>query len=246
MRQQIDEFCCKALSQAAGEPQRQASFDDWVKNTAAFIKTAPSGWITPTPTLEAEKGASLQPDGSVLLNGSTSKPTRGRRGDSWSFRFKPGNLSIARIRLVLLPHATHGGKIIRGDGESASVRLAAAVRGGKTAAEKPLAFFQAEADVREPRYANGYELPGILNGWQTAKNRKNTPQTAIFALDAPVELTAGDELKIVVQTDRAGCIRISLSPLGFDPLNRPGLDDDEAAALTAEPDKRTPRQRNTR
>ena len=38
--------------------------------------------------------------------------------------------------------------------------------------EKPLAFFHAEADFREPRYFNGDELPGILDGWQTAKNHK--------------------------------------------------------------------------
>ncbi len=243
LRQQIHEFCRTAVSGLTAKPPGQAAFDDWVKNTAGFIKTAPSGWITPNPTVETEKGASLQPDGSVLLNDRATKPTRGRRGDSWTFGIKPGNLQVARIRLELLPHAAHGGKIVRGDGASASVRLSASVRGAKTTTAKPLAFFQAEADVREPRYANGYELPGIIDGWQTAKNRKNAPQTAIFALDTPIDLTAGDELKIVVQTDRAGCIRISLSPLGFDPLNRPGLDDDERRALAARPDERTPRQR---
>ena len=49
----------------------------------------------------------------------------------------------------------------------------------------------------------------------------------------------------MVQTDRAGCIRLSLSPLGFDPLGRPGLDDEERQALAAKPGQRTARQRET-
>ena len=117
-------------------------------------------------------------------------------------------MSVARIRLELLPHAAHGGKVARDNAETASVQLAASVREASTATEKPLAFFHAEADHREPRYSNGYEVPGVLDGWQTAKDRKSTPQTAIFALDAPVELTPEAELKIVVRTDQpaaSGC-----------------------------------------
>ena len=98
---------------------------------------------------------------------------------------------------MLLPHATHGGKIIRGDGEQPRSGSRRRFAGGGRRPEKPLAFFQAEADVHKPRYANGSSSRRILNGWQTAKNRKNTPQTAILALDAPVELADGDELKIV-------------------------------------------------
>lgn len=52
--------------------------------------------------------------------------------------------------------------------------VALAGRGANTTNEKPLAFFHAEADFREPRYFNGYEVPGVLDGWQTAKDRKST------------------------------------------------------------------------
>jgi len=220
LREQIRQLCSGALARAIAEPRREAAFEDWAKRIAAFVPASPTGWTTPTPTIEIEKGARLQPDGSVLLLDPADKAARTQRGDAWSCRMKPGNLSVARIRLELLPHAAHGGKLARDNAESASVRLSASVCGANTANEKPLAFFHAEADFRKPRYFNGYELPGVLDGWQTAKDRKSAPQTAIFALDTPVELTPEVELKIVVQTDRAGCIRLSLSSLGFDPQLR--------------------------
>jgi len=243
LREQIRQLCRDAVAQTTAQPRRAAAFEDWARRIAAFVKASPTGWTTTPPTIETEKGARLQPDGSVLLLDPADKTARTQRGNAWSFRLKPGNLSVARIRLQLLPHAAHGGKLARDNAESTSVRLSAFVRGANTANEKPLVFFHAEADFREPRYSNGYEDPGVLDDWQTAKNRKTAPQTAIYALDAPVELTPEAELKIVVQTDHAGCIRLSLSPLGFDPLNRPGLDDEERQALATKPGQRTARQR---
>ncbi len=151
---------------------------------------------------------------------------------------------MARIRLELLPHPAHGNKVAR-EAESASVKLSASLRDAGTGTERPLRFFHAEADAREPKYFNGYETFGIAGGWHTAKNRNGEAQTAIFVLEQPVEATAGSELKVVVQTDRAGCLRLSLSPLGFDPLNSPGLDDAERRAFAANVEARTPEQRET-
>ncbi len=48
---------------------------------------------------------------------------------------------------------------------------------------------------------------------------------------------------VVVRTDGAGCVRLSLSPLGFDPSGRPGLTDAERQALAAQPALRTAQQR---
>jgi Protein of unknown function (DUF1553)/Protein of unknown function (DUF1549)/Planctomycete cytochrome C len=241
LREQIRQLCSGALSRSTAEPRQDTAFEDWVKRIAGFVQASPTGWTTPTPSIE--KGARLQHDGSVLLLDPADKEARTHHGDAWSFRIKPGALSLSRIRLELLPHAAYGGKIARDSAQSASVRLLASVHEANTTTEQPLEFFHAEADFREPRYFNGYEVPGIRDGWHTAKDRNSVPQTAIFALDTPVELTANSELKIVVQTDRAGCLRLSLSPLGFDPVDRPGLDEEERQALFAKPEQRTPRQR---
>ena len=179
----------------------------------------------------------------MLLLDPAGQAARPKQVRAWTFRLKPGNLRVARIRLELLPHAAHGGKIVRDGVESASVKLSAAVRRANSAIEQPLAFFQAEADCREPRYFNGFEVPGILDGWRTAKDRKSIPQTAIYALDAPVELSPELELMVVVRTDGAGCVRLSLSPLGFDPSGAPGSPMRSARPWPRSPPLRTAQQR---
>ena len=131
----------------------------------------------------------------------------------------------------------------RDNGESASVRLAASVRARQDAAEdRPLAFFQAEADLKEPRYFNGYEVPGILDGWQTAKDHKRCRSDRDLSLDAPVELTVSDEL----QDRGAHRPRRLHSGLGLPArLRSPGtheLGDEERRALIARPDQRTSHQ----
>ena len=60
------------------------------------------------------------------------------------------------------------------------------------------------------------------------RKQSKATHTGIWCLDTPLELTADDELKIVVHTDRAGCIRLSVSPFGFDPRGRGELDDEDA------------------
>src|SRR5271157_3305514 len=74
LRTQIRQLCSGALARARAEPRREAAFEDWAKRIAAFVKASPTGWTTPTPTIE--KGARLQPDGSVLLLDPADKAAR--------------------------------------------------------------------------------------------------------------------------------------------------------------------------
>jgi len=93
LREQIRQLCSGALARAIAEPRREAAFEDWAKRIAAFVPASPTGWTTPTPTIEIEKGARLQPDGSVLLLDPADKAARTQRGDAWSCRMKPGKLT---------------------------------------------------------------------------------------------------------------------------------------------------------
>jgi hypothetical protein len=237
LRQQIRRVC----SLRAAAPNERAAFEAWGKAIVAFVETHPSGWTTPAPRVET--GSVLQGDGSVLLSNRSGKRTGSKAADSWTFRMKPGATTVARIRLELLPHPAHGGKITRDNAETASVRLSARVHTAHSPQERELAFFHADADLKEPQYSNGYEIPGILDGWRTLRGQHRTAHTAIWSLDSPVDLKADDELAVVVHTDRAGCIRLSVSPLGLDPQGRPGLDDATRAALNAKAAGRSPSER---
>jgi len=238
--QKIRQVCALTASRSAGDPGEKAKFEAWVNEVAKMIKTSATGWKT--PAVSVEQGASPQADGSVLLIDPANSKARTRQGDAWTLRMKPVAGHVARIRLELLPHQAHGGKVTRGSAETASIRLEASVHSAATAQDRPVAFFHAEADRMEPRYSNGYEVPGILEGWQTAKAQSKAVQTGTWYLDTPLELASGDELKVVVHTDHAGCLRLSVSPFGFDPGGRTGLDDSQRQSMTAKPDQRTPRE----
>ena len=237
LRRQIRQAC----SRSAAAADLKAAFEAWVKAIGAFVRAHPTGWSLPTPSMDTE--AILQDDGSALLCNRDGKQTKSKGGDSWTFRMKPGALALSRIRLELLPRQAHGGKVTRDNAESASVGLSARVRRSGSSQEHELAFFHADADLKEPRYSDGYEILGVLNGWNTSKDHGKATHTAIWSLDSPVDLKADDELTIVVRTDSAGCVRLSVSPLGFDPRGRLGLDDAERAALGVKPQERTPGQR---
>jgi Protein of unknown function (DUF1553)/Protein of unknown function (DUF1549)/Planctomycete cytochrome C len=233
LRRQIRQACARW----AAAPKEQAAFEAWLTAMRSFAAAHATGWMIPPAA--PEDGGALQSDGSVLLPRSSGEETRSKRGESWTFRMKPGAGRLARIRLELLPHSAHGGKVTRGDARSASVSLSARVRAGESSGERELAFFHADADLKEPEYAGGEEVLGIDHGWRTSKDHVKDAHTGIWCLESPVDLKADDELRVVVRTDSAGCLRLSVSPFGFDPQGRPGLDDAQRAALRASAGERT-------
>jgi len=215
---------------ALRDPGGTRAFDGWLAETSGFVKSAPSGWSTPPVKVEAASGggAQIQPDGSVLFTGRA-----GNAGDAWTFRMKPGAGGLARIRLELLPHTSHGGKITRDGADGAVVRLEASVASPGSKSGRKLTFFHAEAEVgaRAPSYANGYEILGVLEGWHTAGKKTTTRQAAVWYVDQPMQLQSDDELTVAVRNDRAGCVMLSLSPFGFDPGGRAELDRELAQVL---------------
>jgi hypothetical protein len=215
---------------APRDPAGTQAIERWLAQTARFVDSAPSGWRTPSVKLDpaAGSGAKIQPDGSVLL----SSPA-GKAGDAWIFRMNPGAGGLARIRLELLPHESHGGKITRSGAEGAVVHLEASVAPGGGKSARKLAVFHAEAEAgdKEPRYVNGYEVLGVLDGWYTAKKKSASRQAAVWYLDQPMRLESDDELIVTVKSDRAGCVRLSVSPFGFDPGGRVELDPELARTL---------------
>jgi hypothetical protein len=240
LREQMRRRCLDEAAHRKPGSREQAAVEAWREKTASFIAVAPTGWRSPACSVDT--GARVLPDGSVLLADPAEKDGRGKATQTWTFRLRPGAGSVSRVRLEVLPHPAHSGRIARDNAPSASVRLTAAVHPAKTATERPLTFFHADADLKEPRYFNGDETLGILDGWQTAKAHVRQPQTAIWYLENPLELAPADELKITLKTDHAGCVRISVSPLGLDPLGRAGLTEDQRAALASKPGSRTPPQ----
>ena len=176
------------LSQSAAPPAKGKA----AKAAAAKAPPPPQNSAAPT----------LMEDGSILLTSPAGQ------NDRLEFELPAG--PIAAVRLEALPDANHGDSIVRG-AASTTVTLSAALQSGGKA--QPLAFYHADADHKEPRYASGHALIGINGGWKTSASDKGKAQSAWYLIDAPVEARAGDKLVITLARNALARVRVSASPL---------------------------------
>jgi hypothetical protein len=251
-----------AAASSAIDPE---AFAAWTEAARGFLGRAPSGWARPSVIVEsvtapaaaarnaraprkkaAAKGASAeavvevvaQDDQCLLLSGKKARADRHR------FRLTPGPGWVAAIRLEVLPHAAHKGKVTRDGAASTLIQLSAALdRAGEDGdKETPLPFAQAEADHSDPRYSSTAPLIGVRTGWKTSSQHPGAPQTAVWWLERPVLLAEGDQVVVTLRSENVGCVRVALSPFGALDPRRIEVDPSLIAALRADPASRTPEE----
>jgi hypothetical protein len=228
---QVLETLKSAAAQALQTPDGRKSFEEWKRKAIdeSLRKTVeaqgvgdqfgkapvevlngllrPGMWITPAPTiLKGGPEASVTADRAILLRGLP------RKGGTTRVEI-PASGWVAAIELELLPRGEHSGRITRGEVKGTTVQLAAAVRKKGEKRETPVSFYHADADHKEPRYVDGYEVIGVANGWKTSAEHAAEKQTSVWRLDPPQRLEDGDSLVLTIRSDAAGCVRLSYSPI---------------------------------
>ncbi|HLX64154.1 MAG TPA: PSD1 and planctomycete cytochrome C domain-containing protein [Planctomycetota bacterium] len=163
----------------------------------------------PAKPVEPAVWLSVNADGSLLFHGKAVK-----NGEA-IIQLHAAAGWIAALRVEAIPLEVLNGKFTRDGMDSTTISLSATLKSARDGKETRLAFYHAEADQKEDRYANGEAILGVLNGWKTAKNSK-TKQTALWLLDKPFEAADGDVLTVTLKSDNIGCARISVSPFGFE------------------------------
>jgi hypothetical protein len=153
----------------------------------------------------------VEADGSVLF---------GSKADNNLISLKLSQGSIAAIRLELIPHEKHGGSVFRGGKTSGNIQLSASLKRAGDRKETKLAFYHADADQKEPRYANGFEILDIKDMWRASREHTKEKQTGVWLLDPPLRVREGDILVLNLKTNSIGCLRMSVSPIV--PGSRPG------------------------
>jgi len=217
------------------DPAATAAFAAWRRETAAFLATHPDGWSTPVPEASATapavaKGAAptkapvhrIESDGSVVL--ADSNPA------DLTVRLKPDVAWIAALRVELLPASDHDNSVVREGIAAGILTLSARLepQGGKA---QPVAFRYAGANIAEPRYRNGFEIPGVHTGWKLGDERASEPHVAVWLPANPVHLADGDRLAITLPKAFVGRVRVSISPFVPQDRDRPLLPLNLRAAL---------------
>ncbi len=228
-----------AIATSALGDKQPAAFNAWAKSIKAALKQSPDGWLAGTPLVTvttnisvttnkvaAKKGATDKAAANVtvlktnvavttnftaLTDGSMLFDAKARENPALRVRLPAG--TIAAVRLELIPDARHGGSIFRAGAKAANVKLSASLeRAGMKKATR-LVFHHAEADAREARYANGFEIIGIKDSWRAARDRATNVQSGVWLLDPPVEVADGDTLSVTLNTNVLGRLRVSVSPV---------------------------------
>lgn len=223
----------QVLADTAGKlgGEQKQSFRDWEKNLRASLKTQPDGWsVDRQPQVRLLKTNSVTalavgPDGTVIASG---KPVD---GETFEVRVRPPAGWLAAIRLELPPAATNHFSSLRVTNEFAEIRLAAAVvrTNGKPVR---VAFLNSAATARRIMCFNGHEIPNVNDYWKLAARDATNLQSAVYLLDPPVLIGAGQTLKLNIQSGEIGSFRIATTALAAaDPLQA-GLGGDLRRAVT--------------
>jgi hypothetical protein len=225
-----------------------AAFADWVKASRTFLAKTPGGWqaldvVIPDPpapivtyktnttaTATTLVATTNQPmpaitpagDGAVLVVLSKKKEE-----EKLELRLQPGRIAALRMERLA---GEHDEKLDPG-AQARGVRLSAALkRKGK---ETKVEFYRADADHKEPRYANGEELAGVLAGWKPSADHANEKQTAVWLPEPPLEIKDGDALVVTLKSVGPITVRFAASPIAAaDPLQS-GTTEEFLSALVA-------------
>lgn len=221
-RKRIREFMAANVSQQA--------VASWVKSARAFLAEHPTGWVSPKPN------ATNITDDNVIIFQS-------RRSGTNDFQFKPGAGTWASLRLDLVPHESHGGRILREKAENRPIQISVKKKQTK------MQFFLADATHKEPTYSNGSENVGIEAGWKPDGHHLKSEQTAVYIFKEPVTLKENESLTVTVRSSSIGAARLSFSPFAApEPLallKPPEFDPSEVFLLSSDehPDLARERQK---
>ena len=222
----------------------KGAFEQWRESSLAFFKANPDGWTTPTSKVTSEvatpvktKGAGkgkfaakavtkpaaaeqpkalptskIESDGRIMFTGQSA--------DNSQIATQPPVGWVSAIRVELLPDARHKGSILRsGQEAAATLKLSASMKKGNAPKPQPLVFRQADANLKNVRYSNGAEIPGIKDVWMTSSKEWNQKHVAICLLEKPVKIETGDTLTLQIADNTAGSVRVSVSPFAPEKLN---------------------------
>src|SRR5262249_45101566 len=128
----------------------------------------------------------------------------------------PASGWVAAVRLLAMPPSSRDSRGVDGKGKRTTIQLSAAVRKNGQAGETRVPFYYADAEKKEPRFVNGHEVIGVVNGWTLSTQPPNENQTSNWLLDPPQKLDDGDTLVLTVRGDNIERIRLAYSPIpGF-------------------------------
>ncbi len=207
------EFLKSRIEQLRDESRRvveafefdERTIREWAIGTREYLLENPDGWRVASTYWPGDPpwDDDLLDDGSVRINAKS--PSR--------FELEASGPVVA-VRIELLPAHSKGGSIRRDGGTDAfDLNPLIQVLRGEAKDPETVGIHVADANLKSPRYSNGFELTGIASGWRTA-TRLDQVHTCAVVFANPVELNPDERLIVDLRDNQlAGRVRISTTPV---------------------------------
>ena len=197
------------------DPKAQAALAAWERDERRFLVANPSGWNSPVPTAAVLRNGQSIPNRTVVIGEDLSVKVDKAlvKGDAVEVTLDAAELGrLAALRVEVVP----------GEDDSASSGKAVTVSVmivGADGKKRKATMATGEATAKRTIYRGGAEVFGLGVEWRLPKTAPAAPLRAIWLLEVPVELAAGEKVQVSIGGDNTLPLRFALSPFGAaDPL----------------------------
>jgi len=222
----------ESAKRLASDEGQKAAFKQWRDESKIFLKQWPDGWAVPQPDVRVKfKGtnAVAVTNISVLADGSISFSDKAK--ESVKVTLPLSNIWLAAIRLEIVPQEVKEEKTTSKKKRNGTAFGLVATLKQKDAKDKKLRFHFGDADHKEERYSMSLPILGVTDLWQISTEVDR--QTAVWLLDKPMQVRAGDSLFINLSNAAVRTVRISVTPFAAPEPLKSGIGEPLRKALAA-------------
>jgi hypothetical protein len=196
----------------ANDPKLHAEFEQWAADARSYLDAESSGWTAPPLSAQVMEGGKPSEENEVTIDQQLTLHLDHQltKDESLQVTLATGPKRVASVRVEVLEDGLKDADLPAIFGKS--LRLGVGVKPAKGKVRR-MATYYGDAMVKERRYENGAELAGVTGGWFLPRTKINSPLSAVWSLDPPVNLEPGERLVVTLSGDNPLPVHISVSPL---------------------------------
>ncbi|TWT46797.1 PSD1 and planctomycete cytochrome C domain-containing protein [Botrimarina hoheduenensis] len=212
LRERIKKYRAEIAEIETSDSADTARFAKWRCQIGKFLRDEPTGWATPPPQTKVPEDEFLQ--ATITDEGQIAFGADGPQ--LLEVTLDPVHRVVAAFRITLPADTDLKAPLGRSIGDYASmldVQAKWTLVEGEQAT--PLMISHAAANRSLPLYESGEQLMGVAQGWSLDDTPSDEPHTAVYFLDRPLRLSAGQSLRVHLTLGRVAInrLRIDITPL---------------------------------
>lgn len=199
-----------AIAQSMTEPETERSFNSWCEENIFSLPPPENGWAD-LKLATVAKDQTGEPDRWIQGHDGLLTKSAGETA-TVKLEFDSPPMQVASLRLEFPGDPEKTGDIAPSD-HSTNLQLQLWRHFPEVAARKPerIVMHHAAATTSLPRFANGFEIDGIQQGW-SLRGSFPAGTAGVWVLDAPLRLGPGESLSVTLTGNLARSLRFSASP----------------------------------